>query len=69
MFREDYIKENKLIDKTEQEHTDDLYTDLENSKKNLNSLYENLEFASGDLIDYYTYQIKAEEARYRFLNK
>lgn len=69
MFREDYIKENKLIDKTEQEHTDDLYTDLENSKKNLNSLYENLELASGDLIDYYTYQIKAEEARYRFLNK
>ena len=69
MFREDYIKENKLIDKTEKEHENDLYEDLENSKRNLNNLYENLNFASGDLVDYYTYQIKAEEVKYRIFNK
>lgn len=69
MFREDYIKEEPIVDKTKEDHTNDLYADLENSKMNLNNLYENLNFASSDLVDYYTYQIKAEEARYRFFNK
>lgn len=68
MFKEEYVKESKIVDKTEQEHKDDLYSDLENSKRNLNNLYENLNFASGDLVDYYTYQIKAEEAKYRFFD-
>ena len=46
MFKEDYVKESNLVNKTEQEYTEDLYTDLENSKKNLNNLYENLNYAS-----------------------
>lgn len=69
MFKEDYIKESKIVDKTAEEHENDLYIDLENSKKTLNNLYENLEFANGDLVDYYTYQIKAEEAKYRIFDK
>lgn len=68
MFKEEYIKESKILDKTEQEHTDDLYSDLEKSKNTLNNLYENINFVSGDLVDYYTYQIKAEEAKYRIFN-
>ena len=32
-------------------------------------MYNNLEFADGDLIDYYTYQIKAEESKYDYLIK
>ena len=46
MFREDYIRENKIIDKTEQEHKNDLYKDLEDSKNKLLNLHENLNFAS-----------------------
>lgn len=68
MFREDYVKEKKIVDKTEQEHEIDLYQDLEKTKRTLNSLHENLNYASADLVDYYTYQIKAEEAKYRVFN-
>lgn len=45
MFREDYIKDSRIIDKTEEEYQEDLYSDLENSKRNLNNLYKNLNFA------------------------
>ena len=68
MFREDYVKEKKIVDKTEQEHEIDLYQDLEKTKRILNSLHENLNYASADLVDYYTYQIKAEEAKYPVFN-
>lgn len=69
MFREDYIKEDKIFERTEEEKRDNLYADLEESRKKLNGLHQNLNFASRDLVDYYTYEIKAEEARYRFFNK
>lgn len=68
MFREDYSKEIKIVDKTEKQKEEDLYKDLEEAKINLNSLYENLNFVDGILVDYYTYQIKAEQARYRFFD-
>ena len=38
-------------------------------KNSLNNMYKNLEFAEGDLVDYFTYQIKAEEAKYDYLIK
>ena len=69
MFSEEYIREGKIVDRTEEEINKDLYQDLENSKRILNNLYENLNFVSNDLIDYYTYKIKAEEAKYRFFIK
>ncbi len=46
MFREDYTKDSEIIDKTEEEHINDLYKDLENSKMRLNSLHENLNYVS-----------------------
>lgn len=45
MFREDYTKEEKIVEKTEKEQEEDLYKDLEESKLLLNTLYENLNFA------------------------
>lgn len=46
MFREDYIKESKIVDKTREEQIEDLYKDLEKSKISLNTLHENLNFAN-----------------------
>lgn len=66
-MREDFIKETKIIDKTEEEKEKDLFEELELSKKRLNAFYENLNFASGELVDYYTYQIKAEQAKFGYL--
>ena len=32
-------------------------------------MYNNLHYADSDLIDFYTYQIKAEESKYNYLIK
>ena len=68
-MREEFIKETKIVDKSEEEKKIDLYQEIEVSKKKLKAYYENLNFASGNLIDYYTYQIKAEEAKFSYLIK
>ena len=38
-------------------------------KKELEEANKNFEFAEGDLIDYYTYQIKANRAKFDYLLK
>ncbi|MBR3696999.1 MAG: hypothetical protein IKM97_01825 [Clostridia bacterium] len=45
MFSEDFTKDSNIVDKTEEEHKEDLFKDIETSKMNLNNLYENLKFA------------------------
>ena len=44
MFKEDYTRDSEIIDKTEEEHINDLYKDLEISKTRLNSLHEILNY-------------------------
>lgn len=68
-MREEFIKETKIVDKSEEEKERELYQEIEVSKKKLKAYYDNLNFASGNLIDYYTYQIKAEEAKFSYLMK
>ena len=60
----------------EYKSTDKVYTGLGDLLKNikivketLNNMYNNLQYADGDLIDYFTYQIKAEESKYDYLIK
>ena len=67
IMREDFVKETKIYDKSEEEKRIELYEELENSKKRLKGFYENMNFASGNLIDYYVYQIKAEQAKFGYL--
>lgn len=66
-MREEFVKETKIIDRSEAEHNQDVLKELEASKKRLMSFHENINFVDGNLIDYYTYQIKAEEAKYGYL--
>ncbi len=65
----EFIKEFKLAEKTEDEKDEELINSIKNVKKNLSNMYNNLCYADSDLIDYYTYQIKAEEAKYNYLIK
>ena len=39
------------------------------SKRNLDVARKNYEYAEGDLIDYYSYQIKAEQSKLDYLIK
>ena len=66
-MREEFVKETKIVDKTEKEHNQELFKELENSRKRLEAFHANMNFAQDNLVDYYTYQIKAEEAKYGYL--
>lgn len=65
----EFIKEFKIEEKTEEERDEELLDTIKFVKKNLGNMYNNLQYADSDLIDYFTYQIKAEEAKYSYLIK
>ena len=65
----EYIKENKIIEKNESEKDLDLIISIIKVKKELEEANKNFEFAEGDLFDYYTYQIKANRAKFDYLLK
>ncbi len=66
----EFIKEDaKIQDKNELEKNRELLQSIRIVKNTLQNMYNNLQFADSDLIDYYTYQIKAEESKYNYLIK
>ena len=65
----EFGKEFKIVEKTEEEKNEELVGEIKNIKKKLENMYNNLHYADSDLIDYYTYQIKAEESKYNYLIK
>ena len=70
MMQEEFIKETRIIDKTEIEKEEELIANIIKAKRDLNIARTNFEYAeSGDLIDYYTYQIKANQSKLDYLIK
>ena len=62
------MKEMKVMDKKSVNSYKELMTNLEKVKKNLERDYNNLQFIEDrNLVDYYTYRIKSEEAQYDYL--
>lgn len=47
----------------------ELLKEFLNCKRNLNSLIKNFEMADNDLVDYYSYQIKATKSKMDYLLK
>ena len=68
-MRSEFIKEFKLLDKNEFEKNEDLIRNIDEIKNNLLNMHNNMQYAEKELIDYYSYQIKAEEAKYNYLIK
>lgn len=68
-MREEYKKESKIAEKTQQQKEIELMTSMINVKKELEEASKNFEFAEGDLIDYYTYQMKASRAKMDYIVK
>ena len=69
MYDEEYKKETKIIEKSKEEKEIELLVNIYKTKKELEDAIHNFEYAEGDLIDYYTYQIKATRAKYDYLLK
>ena len=69
MIYETYIKEKKIIDYTDKEKDLDLIKCLIRTKGELELANKNYEFAEDELVDYYAYQIKANQAKINYLLK
>ena len=70
LFRseKDFIKEMKIMDRKGVNTYKELMNNIDKVKKNLERDYNNLQFIEDqNLVDYYTYRIKAEEAQYDYL--
>lgn len=69
-LEEDFIKEIKVTDRSNVDTYQELMGNIENIKKNLERDYKNMQFIEDqNLVDYYTYKIKSEEAQYDYLLK
>lgn len=66
---DDYIKEEKIKDKSEDEKEIELLVSIYKAKKELDEANHNFEYAEGDLIDYYTYKMKATSAKLDYFLK
>ena len=69
-LEKDFIKEVKVVDRSNVDTYKELMTNIEKIKKSLERNYNNMQFVEDrNLVDYYTYKIKAEEAQYDYLIK
>lgn len=68
-MREEYKKEEKVIEQTEQEKDMEIMKSLMKTKRELENANKNFEYAEEELIDYYTYQIKANQSKLDYLVK
>jgi len=64
-----YVKESIIIDKNNEEQDVELLENLKMVKNTLDNMHNNLQYAKDELVDYYVYRIKAEEAKYGYLLK
>ncbi len=68
VLEKDFIKEMKVMDTAKVNTYKELMNQIEKIQKNLEKDYQNIQFVKDrDLVDYYTYKIKAEEAQYDYL--
>lgn len=68
MYNE-YMREQKIEEQTDEEKNEELIKNVIKAKKDLNNANINYEYAESDLIDYYTYEIKALKAKVDYLTK
>ena len=69
MLYEGYISEDRIEEKTEDEKNLELIVSIIKTKNELDSAQKNFEFAEEGLIDYYSYQIKANQTKLDYLMK
>ena len=64
-----YVREEKIREKTEIEKEMELVKTIIKTREDLKANNRNFEYAKDDLVDYYTYQIKANQAKLNYLIK
>lgn len=68
-MQEEFVKERKIVDKSREELNTMLVQSIIKTNNELQNARNNYEFAEGELIDYYLYQIKANQSKLNYLIK
>ncbi len=66
---EDYIKDFDIVELSEEERKSQLLQSILKTQKDLKQSQINFEFAEKELIDFYSYQIKANQSKLDYLTK
>lgn len=66
-MREEYVRERKIREKTDKEKREELVKTILNAQDELKQLNKNFEYADSEMIDYYTYQLKANQSKLDYL--
>lgn len=65
----EYLKETNISEKGELEREIELIKNIIKTREELKNNNKNFEFAENDLVDYYIYQIKANQSKLDYLIK
>lgn len=68
-MEEEYLLNKMIKGKTEKEREIELMQNIIETKENLKNARNNFEYAEDDMIDYYIYQIKANQSKLDYLIK
>ena len=68
-MQEEYLLDKMIKGKSDKEREIELMQTIIETKEKLKIARSNFEYAEDDLIDYYTYQIKAHQAKLDYLIK
>lgn len=69
-MQEEFVKEELIIDKSEFEKDEEIIKSIIKAKRDLENARRNFEYAQNqDLVDFYIYQIKANQAKIDYLIK
>ena len=66
---EDYIKDKNFIEFSDNDKKNQLMQNIVQAQRDLNQAHINFEYAEDELIDFYTYQIKAKQSKLDYLTK
>ncbi len=69
MAYDKYVKDNNFTLKKSKNPNADLISCIIKTREDLVTANNNYEFADGELIDYYLYEIKATQSKYNYLLK
>lgn len=64
---EEFIKESEITEKNEREKNIQLLNSIAKTRQELKKAHINFEFAEEELIDYYVYEIKANQSKLDYL--
>ena len=68
-MEEEFVKEHKIKELTAKDKDEDIIKNVIKAKSELECAINNFEYEENDLIDYFSYQIKANQAKLDYLLK